>query len=71
MPTNHKNDPIENDSSLQKCYRVRLTVSESTKDMVMNECREEFIRHHPELKGMKITENFIIRQIAEFYLKEP
>ena len=67
-----KDAPITNgETSNEKTYSVKLTVSESTKKLINEDCKEEFIKHHPELKGMKITENFIVRQIADFYLKEP
>ena len=69
---NGKDAPISNgEESTEKSYSFKLTVSESTKKLIMEECKKEFCLHHPELKGMKITENFIVRQIAEFYLKEP
>ena len=68
----NKDAPIVNgEEPNEKTYSVKLTVSESTKKLVNTECREEFLKHHPEIKGMKITENFIVRQIADFYLKEP
>ena len=57
------------DNNKHKCY-VKITVSPSTKDLVMS-CISEFLEHHPELKGMKITENFITRQIAEHYKRSP
>lgn len=67
-----KDSPITNgEESHGKSYSVKLTVSESTKSMVVEECKKEFLTHHPEIKGMKITENFIVRQLAEFYLKSP
>ncbi len=67
-----KDTPISNgEQSNEKTYSVKLTVSESTKKLICNECKEEFIKHHPELKGMKITENLIVRQIAEHYIRSP
>ena len=67
-----KDAPITNgEESNAKTYSVKLTVSESTKKLILDECKEEFLKHHPEIKGMKITENFIVRQIADFYLSEP
>lgn len=67
-----KDNPIVNgEESNEKTYSVKLTVSKSTKELIIEDCKEEFLKHHPELEGMKITENFIIRQIADFYLKEP
>ncbi len=69
----NKDEPIDNgdESSSEKSYSVKLTVSSSTKNLVVEHCIKEFLNHHPELKGMKITENFIVRQLAQFYLKEP
>lgn len=69
----NKDEPIDNgnESSSEKLYSVKLTVSPSTKKIVTEDCIQEFLSHHPELKGMKITENFIVRQLAQFYLKEP
>lgn len=67
-----KDAPIQNgEEPHEKTYSVKLTVSESTKKLITEDCKNEFLKHHPELQGMKITENFIIRQLADFYLKEP
>jgi len=52
-----------------KCY-VKLTVTSETKRMVLS-CIPDFLEHHPEVKGMKITENFIVMQIADHYKKSP
>ncbi len=49
---------------------VHLTCSQETKDLILNECAEEFIKHHPELNGMKVSQGFILKKITEFYLKE-
>lgn len=66
-----KSEPINNIDSNEKKYSSRLTVSQKTKDIICNECKKEFLTHHPEFEGMKLTENFIIRQIAEHYLRSP
>lgn len=63
VPITNGNDPSE------KSYSAKLTVSKSTKELIVNSCKKEFLNHHPELEGMKITENLIVRQIAEFYLR--
>lgn len=57
-------------SNGNKC-RVKLTVSLETKSLLMHECVKEFMEHHPELKGMNMTEEFITRQIIEHYLNSP
>jgi len=49
--------------------RVKMTVTESTKDLVMNACKEEFLKHHPEMDGMFISQDFMIIKIAKFYLE--
>lgn len=47
----------------------KLWVFSSTHEIVMKKCVAEFRRHHPELDSEKITQNFIVLKIAEFYLK--
>ena len=63
-----KDEPVTNDID-NKC-RVKLTVSKSTKQLVLD-CIPEFLIHHPEMEGMKMTENFITRQIAMHYKRTP
>ena len=58
-----------NGTSNNKCY-VKLTVSPETKKMLLS-CIPDFLEHHPEMKGMKITENLIVMQIADHYKKSP
>ena len=48
--------------------RKHLLVDYETYDMITKNCVEEFLNHHPEFIGMKLTQSFIIRKIAEFYL---
>ena len=66
-----KAEPINNIDNTESKYSSRLTVSDSTKNLICNGCRKEFLIHHPEFEGMKLTENFIVRQIAEHYLRSP
>ena len=49
--------------------RKHILVDYEVYDMVMIECKKEFLEHHPEFVGMKITHNFIIRKLAEHYLR--
>ena len=49
--------------------RKHLLVDYETYDLVIKECISEFLEYHPNFSGMKITQNFIIRKIAEHYLK--
>ncbi len=57
------NDPVE------KRYSEKLTCSKSTKKLITDDCIEEFLKHHPELHGSNVTQNMILTQIANFYLK--
>ena len=38
-------------------------------DNILMDCINEFLRHHPEMKEIKISRNKIIYEIAKFYLK--
>jgi hypothetical protein len=53
----------------QKGYTHKLCCSEETFRKIMNECVKDFLEHHPEMKGMNITQNFILLKIAEYYLE--
>lgn len=48
---------------------VQVKVRKSDKEKMMNECVEEFLRHHPELEGYHITQAHMFKQLIEFYLK--
>jgi len=61
---------VTNEEISEKKYIEKLSCSKSTKKLIMQDCIKEFLRHHPELKGMNITQNIILRNMAEFYLKE-
>lgn len=54
----------------EKGYEETLKCSKETKDLIINNCIEEFLDHHPELKGSHVTHNQILKQIAEFYLNQ-
>ncbi len=60
----HNNEEIN-----ERKYTARLACSESTKKLILNDCIEDFLSHHPELSGINVTQNMILRQIAEYYLK--
>ena len=33
------------------------------------ECKELFLKHHPEMRGMKLSDSFMLCKVIEFYLK--
>jgi hypothetical protein len=47
---------------------IHMTCDRETRNLIMEKCVEEFLTHHPELKGYNITQAYILRQIAEYYL---
>lgn len=49
---------------------TKLSIHKSTKKLVMVDCRRAFLRDHPEFEGKNITQNHMVRQLAEFYLRE-
>lgn len=64
----NKSEYHNNEEPHERKYSTRLSCSESTKKLIINDCVEEFIAHHPELRGINVTHNMILRQIAEYYL---
>ncbi len=63
------NSAFANEEINERKYSTRLACSESTKKLIMEDCIEDFLSHHPELSGINVTQNMILRQIAEYYLK--
>lgn len=51
-------------------YSAYLTCSEETKKNLMGDCIELFLEYHPEMKGITITQGFILEKVVEFYTKE-
>lgn len=47
----------------------RLVVTREVKDLVLKQCKEEFIRYNPKFKGMFLSQNFIVHRIAEHYME--
>jgi len=59
----------ENNNINERNYTEQLRCSKSTKKLLMENCIAELIIHHPELKGMNITQNMILRNVIDYYLK--
>jgi len=49
-------------------YSKRLACSNETFDLYMEECKTKFLKHNPQFKGIKITQEFILRRVALSYL---
>lgn len=54
--------PIER----QKTF-IRIAVKD--RDKLMNECVEIFLKAHPEMRGMKITQDFMIKKVIRYYIE--
>ena len=49
-------------------YADTMHCGTETKRFIMEECVEEFLKHHPEMKEMNITQGFMLDKIAKYYL---
>lgn len=45
-----------------------IKVQNIDKKRMMNECKELFLAHHPEMKGMKISQSFMFKKLVDYYL---
>jgi len=54
---------------MERNYTERLSCSKETKDLIMKQCVNEFLKHHKDFKGKHITEGHILKQIADYYLE--
>lgn len=48
---------------------TNIGVKESIKKMLVDDCKREYIKHHPELEETKITDNKILFEVCKFYLE--
>lgn len=46
----------------------KISIKQDTKKK-FKKCYDEFLLHHPEFKKMFLTEDFMIDQICDYYLK--
>lgn len=65
------NDTEQDSEINSKNYTEKISCSKETKLLLMNECIELYMKHHPEMKGKTVTQGHIERQVIEFYLKAP
>ncbi len=52
----------------EKGYTEHLSCSPETKQLIIKNCTEEFLKENPQFEGMNITHNFILKRIAKHYL---
>jgi hypothetical protein len=63
------NNYDKNEEFNERKYVKKLSVSQSTFDLVTKDCIKAFLEDNPDFEGMKITQNYIIRRMAKRYLK--
>lgn len=60
------NEKLNNSQRINR----HLVCSQDVYDMIVKDCIKEYIEHHPEMLGAKISQNHILRQLAKFYLEQ-
>jgi len=48
-----------------------IRVKKEDHDKMMDICIRIFLKHHPELRGMRITRNFMFNKLVTFYINTP
>lgn len=54
-------------------YRKTIVIKKSTDDLIMKDCKNEYLRHHPELKHLEhtLSRDIMITLIADHYMRSP
>lgn len=53
---------------MDRMYTERVSCSKIEKNR-MNKMRELFLKDHPEMKGMHLSEGFMVKQLMDYYEK--
>lgn len=48
---------------------VQLKTRKSVLNRLRNECKKEFLRHHPEMTEFNLTDNFMLDKVTKYYLE--
>lgn len=54
---------------MDKLYTDSIHVSTEDKERLRNECKELFLKEHPEFENMKISDGFMFRRLVNYYLE--
>ena len=60
------NESLNNNHRLSR----HLACSQEVYDMIIKDCKREYLEHHPEMLGANISQNHILKQISKFYLEQ-
>ena len=47
----------------------KITIRKDTKKRLCQECVDEYLKHHPEMRHVKITQDKILYEVCEYYIK--
>ncbi len=61
------NEKLNNSQRINR----HLVCNQDVYKLITSECIKEYLEHHPEMLGSKISQNHILKQIATHYLKSP
>lgn len=53
----------------EKGYTEFIRVPKSSKEKLRNECRELFLKYHPEFRGFRISDGFMFKKVIDFYIE--
>lgn len=59
------NEKINNNQRIKR----HLVCNEEVHELITIQCVKEYLKHHPEALGSKISQNHILRQVGKFYLE--
>jgi hypothetical protein len=49
-------------------YTERMSCSKETKDRILNDCKREYLKNHPEMRGIPLSQGFLLDKISRYYL---
>jgi hypothetical protein len=53
-----------------KNYERHILCSNESKKLIEEDCKKEFLNHHPEFKGLRLSNGFILSKIIKYYLEQ-
>ena len=51
--------------------KKHLVCNDEVFNLITHDCIREYLKHHPEMEGAKISHNHILKQISTHYLIAP
>jgi hypothetical protein len=49
---------------------AKLSVTPKTRKMIVSDCVKEYLKHHPEMRNIEITQDKIAFEVARYYLDQ-